>query len=157
MAWRGKAGERPPRDGPGPRLYLAALAAALLVVLLMLPSMSGGVDIGLGTAYDLDQGVADYGEEDVRFTITCIAPTRIDFHDLQVEIVLLSDGRVVSVATSNESVSAEDPVIPKLRVFPNVTLPHQGEAKEGMGFILTLTYKGRLGAQYVTYSIPWDV
>jgi len=156
MAWRKKKKERPPRDGPGAILYLAALLAALLVVLFMVPTMGGGVDIGLGSGYNLAQGVADYGEEDVRFNFTCIAPMSIDFHDLQAEVVLLSDGKVLSVATSNESVSAEDPVIPALRVFDNITVPHHGEPKEGMGFILTLTYKGRLGAQYVTYSIPWD-
>lgn len=156
MAWRAKKGQRPPRDGPGPKLYIAALIVAILVVLVMLPTRGGGVDIGLGSAYNLAQGVADYGEENVRFNFTCIAPTSIDFHDLQVEVVLLSDGMVVSVATSNESVSAEDPVIPKLRIFQNVTVPHHGEPMEGMGFILTLTYKGRLAAQYVTYSIPWD-
>jgi hypothetical protein len=156
MAWRKGKGEKLSRGKRSSNPLLAALVITIIVLLIMMTYRGVGVDIGMGSEYNLGQGVADYGDEDVVFNFECIAPTSIEFDDLQVEIVLLSEGMVVSVATSNESVSAEDLVIPKLRVFENVTIPHNGAPMEGLGFILTLTYKGRLGAQYVTYSIPWD-
>lgn len=155
MPWR-KKGERPSRDWTKARLYIAPLIVVLLVLIVMLTSRNGGVDIGLGPEYNLGPGTVVYGPEGVVFTFTCVAPQRIDFDHLEAEIVLLSDDEVVSVVSSNGSVSAQSDVIPQLRVFDNVTMPHEGYPMEGMGMIVTLTYKGRLGAQYIIYQIPWD-
>jgi len=137
-----------------PVLVPAIIALAVLAILLVV--QTGGVFIGLGDDYALSQGLATYGEETVTFTFVCITPTHIDFDDLRAEIVLLSGGSVVSVTTSNESVSMDNPVIPELRAFENVSVPHLGHEQMSLGFILTLTYKGKLADQYFFDRIPWD-
>ena len=156
MPWRKVTKERPPLRERLSNPLVGALILAIVVLLLMVPTIGDGVFIGLGDNWYLSQGLAAYGEEEVTFTFICITPTHIDIEDLQAEFVLLSGGSVVSVTTSNESISSDDPVIPELRLFENVSVPHLGHDQMSLGFILTLTYKGKLADQYYFDRIPWD-
>jgi hypothetical protein len=101
----------------------------------------------------LGQGNSMYTDHDVVFNVECVHDVPIDVEDLSVEFVLTSDGEPVSSGGSNTS-EVEDPVaFPEWRVFRNVTVPHLGHPEDGLGFTVTLYYKGIEVDQYVYESL----
>ncbi len=140
--------------------YRARMAVGVLMVVIVvlsaLTALRGhGVDNHPG-GFSLGHGETTYREDDVVFTFGLIAPRRVDPDQLFAEIVLLSDGDVVEHVVTNASVEVGDELIPGLRLFENVSVPHHGRERDSLGFVITLRHKGTVVDQYIYQRVAWD-